>query len=263
MSYILDALKKSEQEHKKGQVPGLGTIQGLPGPGGRFETDRLIWIYSLATILLAAVVVGAWLYLREPAPTTAPVEVPTATITQLPVDSRTATTKAETKPATTPANPKTARPKVVPPITKAESPQSQPLLKAVAPEVSAPSSPATPTPVIAKPPSPPVRVEETAQERPPSEGNSPEDTETEVNPEQLVTVPFEELPAETRANIPAIKIGVHLFGDTPAARRASINGRLMREGQQVDKDLVLVEIIRQGVILSYRGRKFTMLVFPR
>ena len=75
MSYILDALKKSERERKKGQVPGLGTLQGLPGPGGRYEIDRLIWIYGLATILLlVALGVGIWLFMREPAP--APEEAP-------------------------------------------------------------------------------------------------------------------------------------------------------------------------------------------
>jgi general secretion pathway protein B len=72
-----------------------------------------------------------------------------------------------------------------------------------------------------------------------------------------------ELPAETQAEMPAIKIGVHLFSETPASRRASINGRLMREGQQVDEDLVLMEITKQGAILSYRGRRFSLPVFPK
>lgn len=262
MSYILDALKKSEQEHKKGQVPGLGTVQGLPGPGGRFETDRLIWIYGLATILLAAVVVGIWLYLREPAP--APTEAPPVTTAQRPADSKAEpTTRAETKPAAAPSPPRTGRPTPAKPTAKAESPQSPQPLKAVASEAAAPSSPAKPTPVTAKPQPPPVRVEETPQERPSVELISPEEDADQVKPEQLMTVPFEELPAEIKAEMPAIKIGVHLYSDNPTARRASINGRLMREGQQVDKELTLVEIIRQGAILSFRGRKFTMPVFPR
>lgn len=260
MSYILDALKKSEQEHKKGQVPGLGTVQGLPGPGGRFETDRLIWMYSLATILLAAVVVGIWLYLREPA-APAPAEAPPVTTAQLPADSKAPpATRAETKPAAAPSPPRIGKPTPAKPIAKEERPQSPQPLKAVAPEAA---SPATPAPVIAKPQPPPVRVEETARERPPVELNSTEEGTDQVKPEQLMTVPFEELPAEIKAEMPEIKIGVHLYSDTPASRRASINGRLMREGQQVDKELTLVEIIRQGAILSFRGRKFTMPVFPR
>jgi len=87
--------------------------------------------------------------------------------------------------------------------------------------------------------------------------------EVQVKPELLPIVPIDELPAETRAGMPTLKIGVHLFSDTPASRRASLNGRLLREGQTVDKDLILEEITNQGVVLSFRGRKFTMPVFPR
>ena len=122
--------------------------------------------------------------------------------------------------------------------------------------------------MIEKPQSVPVQISETSPENPFTEDNGQEESEAEeseaaVKPELLPTVPFEELPAETRAEMPEIKIGVHLYSDTPASRRASINGRLMREGQAIDKDLVLVEIIRQGAIFSFRGRKFTMPVFPR
>lgn len=268
MSYILDALKKSEQEHKKGQVPGLGTVQGLPGPGGRFETDRLIWIYGLATLLLAVVVIGTWLYLRKPAP--APAEAPPVTIGQLPTDSQapeTPTTKPTTstqttkKPATAQPIAKTGQPTPPqPPTAGAASPQ---LLKVIVPKATGPSSPPATTPVIVKPP-PPVRAEEPAQERQPATGTDKDDAdENQIRPEQMVPVPVEDLPAETRAELPEIKIGVHLYSDTPTARRASINGRLMREGQQVDKELTLVEIIKQGVILSFRGRRFTLPVFPR
>jgi general secretion pathway protein B len=124
-------------------------------------------------------------------------------------------------------------------------------------------TPVAPTPLVEKAQSPPAQVEETAPERPPAGENDAEESEAPVKPELLPTVPFEELPAETKAEMPTIKIGLHLFSDTPASRRASINGRLVREGQAVDKDLVLVEIIRQGVVLSFQGRKFTMPVFPR
>lgn len=267
MSYILDALKKSEQEHKKGQVPGLGTVQGLPGPGGRFETDRLIWMYGLATILMAALAVGAWLFLREPAP--APEAAPPVVTAQPPADSQAvapptarppAPAQAEPKPARTPSRPKaTTQTTPQPPAAGTESPQ---LAKAAATEAATPSSPAAPTPMLEKTP-PPVRIEESAPERPSAREDGNEESEAQVKPELLPVVPIEELPAETLAEMPPLKIGLHLFSDTPGARRASINGRLMREGQQVDKDLVLVEITRQGALLSFRGRRFTMPVFPR
>lgn len=51
MSYILDALKKSEQELKNHQAPGLGTLHGSPGAPAR--PGRSIWlIFSLIVVLV-------------------------------------------------------------------------------------------------------------------------------------------------------------------------------------------------------------------
>lgn len=44
---------------------------------------------------------------------------------------------------------------------------------------------------------------------------------------------------------------------------ASINGRIMRQGQNVGDGLVLKEIIREGVIFSFRGFHFIFKVFAR
>lgn len=267
MSYILDALKKSEQERKKGKVPGLGTLQGLPGPGGRFETDRLIWLYGLATIiLLVALGLGIWLFMREPAPT--PEEtVPVATVQSAEADKTVAPPAVKpaqpardvTKTAPAPTKPKVDRQTSAQPPTTGIAPVKP--LKMPAPEAAArPSSPAAP--VLEKPEPAPAQFSETSPENSFSEDDVQENA-APARPEQLPTVPFEELPAETRAEMPEIKIGVHFYSDTPASRRASINGRLMREGQTIDRDLLLVEITRQGAIFSFQGRKFTLPVFPR
>lgn len=268
MSYILDALKKSERERKKGQVPGLGTLQGLPGPGGRFETDRLIWLYGLSTILLlVAMGLGIWLFIREPAPT--PEEkVPVATVKPAEAD------KTESPPTVKPAAPARDATKTAPAPTNskvARQPTGQPPTAGIAPikplEMPAPEAAAQPSPpsapVIEKPAPAPAQFSETSRENSFGVEGGQEENAAPAKPEQLPLVPFEELPAETRAEMPEIKIGVHFYSDTPASRRASINGRLMREGQPIDKDLALVEITRQGAILSFQGRKFTMPVFPR
>jgi len=51
MSYILDALKKSEQERKQGQVPDLNAIHMPPEPPAR----SLTWLYMLVIFLLVTV----------------------------------------------------------------------------------------------------------------------------------------------------------------------------------------------------------------
>lgn len=255
MSYILDALKKSEQERKKGQVPGLGTLQGIPGPGGRFETDRLIWMYGLATILLlVALGLGAWLFMREPTP--APRQALPVATAQPPAAGKEAGPPPSRAAVKTPPAP-------TPPEAGRQPPPQPPTAGTIPPEGAAPPPQPAPTPVIEKPQPAPAQVNATSPENPFSDEKGQEESAAPVKPELLPTVPFQELPDETRAEMPTIKIGVHLFSDTPAARRASINGRLMREGQAVEKDLLLLEITRQGAIFSFRGRKFSLPVFPR
>ena len=84
-----------------------------------------------------------------------------------------------------------------------------------------------------------------------------------VKPEDMPIVPLAELPFDIKSEIPEVKIGIHFFSDDPASRRAAINGRLLHEGQQVDKDLTLKQITRDGAIISFRGRRFSLAVFPR
>lgn len=57
MSYILDALKKSEAERNRGNLPTLLTI---PNPG-LFKSSTAIWAV-LAALVVNAALLAAWLY---------------------------------------------------------------------------------------------------------------------------------------------------------------------------------------------------------
>lgn len=78
MSFILDALRKSEHERQRGAVPGISNV---PFAVPRREIPR--WMLALVAVLLAAVVAlgGAWWRSSKVPPTpaavvTAPLEVP-------------------------------------------------------------------------------------------------------------------------------------------------------------------------------------------
>ncbi len=80
MSTILDALKKSEQERKKNNVP---TLSDMPAPQ---ETSRWPWIIVAVLSLTLAVVMGIlisqWLYSDKPVSQVAGgVNVETSTLT--------------------------------------------------------------------------------------------------------------------------------------------------------------------------------------
>lgn len=80
MSFILDALRKSEHERQRGAVPGISNV---PYAAPRRETPR--WMFALVAALVVAVVAlgGAWwrssrVATQAPAIASVPLEVPPA-----------------------------------------------------------------------------------------------------------------------------------------------------------------------------------------
>ncbi|MBF0559873.1 MAG: general secretion pathway protein GspB [Nitrospirae bacterium] len=76
MSYILDALKKSEQKRRQGTVPDLLTVHESPGEKPRKQP----WgTYVVVSLLLVGGLVSVWLYKVRPGVTlSAQVQVPAA-----------------------------------------------------------------------------------------------------------------------------------------------------------------------------------------
>jgi general secretion pathway protein B len=71
-----------------------------------------------------------------------------------------------------------------------------------------------------------------------------------------------QLPETIRQQLPEIHIDAHLFyKDKPASRFASINGKIMREGYILAPDLKVAEITTAGVIFSYQKYLFYVPVF--
>ncbi len=71
-----------------------------------------------------------------------------------------------------------------------------------------------------------------------------------------------QLPDSVRQQLPDIHIDAHLFyKDKPNARFASINGKVMREGDLLDQNLKVAEISPEGVVFSYQKYFFYVSVF--
>lgn len=120
MSYILEALRKAEQERRLGEVPQLAAVPPALAPARRSP-----WPWWLALIVsVNAAVVAALLHSRpEPAaPTAAPVAPPAAVKAAVPE----------------PATAKAAAPPPAPPVAKA-APPAQPKPMPAAPVATAPS----------------------------------------------------------------------------------------------------------------------------
>lgn len=86
MSYILDALKKSDRERQQGEVPGLDSIHDrFPSPGSRSPSPlKKTFFMAASIVLLVSIPVTAWYWYTNYDQTTKTIiitEKPIATVT--------------------------------------------------------------------------------------------------------------------------------------------------------------------------------------
>lgn len=219
MSYILEALKKSDQQRQRGATPTLPTAQVTAAAP---KQHLLVYYGLLAAVLLGAGITIGWLrpwQAEQPAPATEP------SAARSPIPHQAA-------PAPLPEPPEMARMTAqefpVPPIA-----QPAPRVDAMKPDIPAPASTGTPGAVAAPMPEKPASP---AQEQ--------------------RAIPMAELPRTIQQEIPALTIQLHAYSGNPAERLVSINSRMLREGGFLTPDLMLEQITPDGMIFNYKGYRF-------
>jgi len=227
MSYILDALKKSEQERQRGTVPDLLTVQEemLPPPRRRPR-----WRYAAAAGILLGVGASAWLLLplKSDGPT-----VPA--VTQQPVVPVAMQNRDIPEPAQpAPVAEKKAEDSRLPVagdkgrIEREAIPERSLFRK----EDAAPALQDTVKPVV------------TAQQAaipPPDPGK---------------VYRLKELPAALQKALPSFSLSAFMYSSNPELRMVRINGQMMREDQELTAGIRLQEITTDGVILASQGYRF-------
>lgn len=228
MSFILDALKKSETERQRQSVPGL--IESAPLPARkRFP----VWALALLALLAVNLVVLAIVLTRNPSSSPAPAaaSVPVPAVPSAPPAVAAASAPQHFSPLDAPA---VYAPEVAPEPVPAPT-RSAPTLNRSPPSLAAPvvREPRTRDPVLS------ADDDKSSQEVLPSIN--------EIN-----------LPAGQA--LPDLHLDVHVFATAPADRFVYINMRKYREGATLAEGPVLERIRRDGVVLNYQGIRF---VLPR
>lgn len=230
MSLILEALRKSEAERRRGKAPDLSAELPPPALPRRGRVPAWAGIAAALALLLLA----AW-WLRGSRPIAggdvvaeaAPVvsddtaEVTDATDDQEPRPSGDAFPRIERI-----APPLPVRPEAVPPAPAAAAP-SPPATVAMPSDPAAAPRPAPGMPLAARPPPAPAR-------------DAP-----------IPTVA--ELPAEERRLLPAMKLSMHLWNERPAQRFVILDGIRYGEGDRIGT-AVITGIDPDGVTLDLDGR---------
>jgi general secretion pathway protein B len=270
MSFILDALKKSEIERQRQAIPGLMDTPPAP-PRPRFP----LWAIALCALLALNAVVVAVVLIHgssKPGAPTADSGAPTGvaaapgSLAGSPAgEQRSASPPppGTNSPIASPAGPTDAADAAAapPPAAAARSePQHfSPMDPAptYAPEI--PPSGAAPTEVA--PLAAPGRAhsgraaDEADAWRPPARPADPLLTRDD-NPADT-----EVLPSINEVNLsgmPEMHIDVHVYSAKAADRFVYINRNRYREGQTLVEGPVLERIRRDGVILDYRGTRFLL-----
>ncbi len=238
MSYILDALKKSEQQRNSMHLPTetpAPTYQSAPA------TPRFVLPLTLLAIVLTAV----WFFVRFQQSVTHPPA--TATV---PVNTATPPGQTDSLININPSN-------GTRPVLSATQAHQQSTTNLGDHQTQPPHNRADTAPVF-KPVTPASPVSR-------ADGQLPELAEevAHSSPAETDIPSLRELPVPVQQSLPPVNIEGHIYDENPAARMVIINGAIRREKQHMDHGMVLEEITPNGVILSYQGHTFHMGVFEQ
>ena len=229
MSFILDALKKSEIERQRQSVPGLIDTRPI------VRRSRMpLWVAALCTLLAVNLLALTYVVLRKstvPAPAARPAAAPVA---------RAASPEAR------PFSPLDGAPEYAPEIPVAPPADAAP----VAP-------PPDGTLIEARPArTAPPTGDSGAEAQPHSDSQL---TDAEANTETDEVLPtISEISLSGAQALPELHLDVHVYATKPADRFVYINMRKYHEGARLQEGPTIERIRRDGVVLNDQGVRFLL-----
>lgn len=248
MSLILEALRKSEAERRRGLPPDLSSELPPPAP----VRARRVPI-GIVLAVPAALALAAWLWWPRQAAlperataAAAPIDAPVNSRVDADAGPRETTQRDADVPAPMPTP--TPTPRSTPEITAPAVPA--PPASAPRPVASAPQP--APTPTIDAPPSPappPPAVGAPAAASPVS---APASTPAVAEPAAGRVTALADLDPETRKALPPLRLSMHMWNEAPSRRFAIVDGKRVAEGDRVG-DATVARIEPDGLLLEWRG----------
>jgi general secretion pathway protein B len=278
MSFILDALRKSEHERQRQTGPALVEVP-VAAPRPRTNT----WATAaIALLVVNLVAIGVLLIMRSgDSPPDAPVaQAPVQTPVQTPPSgaSTSAPSVASAAPAVQgpppAASPQSSVPQALPTTAPAVPP---PMLRP-----AEPAAPATRNPLerevagyspgmeyeaaaraAAPPPGPPAVVAEPRRGGTVVYESLPEvDAMTHSEPARPAGSASRNMPTADEvaasSGLPELRLELHVYSTRPQERFVFINSAKYREGDKTPEGATIEEITPDGVVMSARGNRFLL-----
>ena len=234
MSYILEALRKADQERSAGSVPDLEAVhESSVRTAG---SSRWVWILgavlALNGLLLAVLLLRDGGTEKEAVVEAGPPAVKT-TVSEVPVSPPPAV--------------------ISQPVPRAPPPAV--IVKQPAPAPAPVAAPAPPAPAVST--APVVRQPVTPT---PAREPEPEAVRFATPPPAVVPqggVPYwDDMTLEFRSGLDMPRLDVHVYDSDPQRRFLLMELKKYREGDTLSNGAVVEEILPEGVRLSYQGSRF-------
>jgi len=275
MSYILDALRKSEQDREQHQLPRMAAQRLMPPVE---EKKSILSGVLVLVVVLNLLVVGYVVYARYGLTAVADTSLPDASVPEVPAPAPNPTQETEpllflmSEPVQRPAHTLGLAAQNVEtadgvdwlgpaePMPSISPPTPPPSVVPVAPVIPAvPTEAATPTPALVEADALPALVHPVIV---PAEVVPVVETQPEaevVVPEAAYDVPnFTHLPFSIRKKLADLQLTIHIYAQQSADRRVYLNNQRMKVGDNNRKGLKVERIVRAGVILSFQGTRFLL-----
>lgn len=274
MSFILDALKKSETDRQRQNGPALFEVKVAPPRNG-----LPLWAVGLAVLLAVNLVIVAWVLLRRPAAPEAAAGGPPPVLGQA---QSPASQMATSAPAALAASPGPQQGRMTPPGAGA-----------VPVGGTGPTTPLAQTAGMTQPPpgAGGSGMGSSAQQQPaaangvPSGGNEPlaaaqANAGEKPNPDDYAPaaesgpiVPFgnhvargtssgvplyQDVALAPGAHLPNLRLDLHVFAAKPQERFVMINMHKLHEGDSLPEGVRVESITPEGAVLTHDGTRFLL-----
>ena len=248
MSYILDALRKSEQQRLQGEAPLLVSTQ----LSSNVEKQPTYLLYGLlaSTLICAGILIGWWRPWQqdktEPVKNSIALAQHEAKLAQItPIPQQPPHELEQTAQQSIPST------KLASEVVHNERDLPKPKLKPAEPPHQWQNSnklPKVPEPIVDEAATP--TMEKTTPPSLESNGNV-----DEAAPEQKI-IAMTELPLAIQQEIPTMSISGHAYSTVAKERIVGINDHLLQEGEYLSPGLRLEQITADGLVFSYKKYLF-------
>jgi general secretion pathway protein B len=274
MSFILDALKKSESDRQRQNGPALFEVKVAPP-----RTRLPAWAMAIAALLVVNLGIVMWLLMRHPT-RTAPADGTPVTAAAPAAGSPAAGGAAGTPasaaaaPGTPPPTALARAPAAAPPLATAAMPPAAASEPPAGPGATAPSSlPSTPGAAVGVA-SAPGAASPPGAAATSTEGSNPDDYAPaeeasasaaggafsgRVRRGTASGVPlYQDAAATPGTQIPQLRLDLHVFAVRQQDRFVMINMHKLHEGDTTPEGVHVENITPEGAVLSYNGSRFLL-----